>query len=90
MWTESEFEELSHILHRLMEANTMSAVESAVQGALERNSPRLQTVRMLLRQGSEEACRPEPIELEREELAMLEVAVPELAAWDVLCEGGLR
>lgn len=75
---------------RLMEANTMEAVESAVQGALESDSPRLQTVRMLLRQRSEETFRPAPIELEREELATLEVAVPELAAWDVLCEGGQR
>ena len=75
---------------RLMETNAMAEVESAVQGALERGSPRLQTVRMLLRQGSEEAFRPEPVEVEREELANLEVAEPELAAWDALCEGGLR
>jgi transposase len=75
---------------RLIEKHSMGDVESAVQRALERGSPRLSTVHLLLRQESEEHQRPVPIEIEREELAMLEVAAPELSAWDVLCEGGAR
>jgi hypothetical protein len=73
---------------RLMENHSMDDVESAVQSALERGSPRLSTVRMLLRQEGEEHQQPVPVELEREELARLEVAEPELSDWDVLCQGG--
>lgn len=73
---------------RLIEKHEMSDVEAAVLGALERDSPRLHTVRMLLRQeGSDPSCA-EPIELAREELAALDVAMPDLSAWDVLCTGG--
>lgn len=75
---------------RLMETHSMEEVEAAVHAALKRGSPRLQTVRLLLRQGSGSSERPAPIDLEREDLAALEVAEPELADWDVLCEGGPR
>ena len=75
---------------RLMEDHSMEDVESAVQSALEHGSPRLSTVRMLLRQEGEEHQQPVPVELEREELARLEVAEPELSDWEVLCEGGAR
>lgn len=73
---------------RLLERHDMAEVEAAVLGALERGSPRLQTVQMLLRQEVADPSRAEPVELQREELAALDVAIPDLAAWDVLCRGG--
>jgi len=75
---------------RLLETNSMSAVESAVKEALERGSARLHTIRQLLRQGTVDPSRPAPIRLDREDLAAIEVGTPDLAAWDVLYEGGLR
>jgi len=75
---------------RLLESNSMSAVESAVREALVRGSARLETVRQLLRQGTLDPSRPAPIQLDREDLAALDVGAPNLAAWDVLCDGGVR
>ena len=73
---------------RLLEKHSMSDVESAVRRALERGSARLETVHLMLRSARTELQSPVPIELEREDLAHLEVAEPELAAWDALCGGG--
>jgi hypothetical protein len=75
---------------RLLERHSMEEVEPAVRRALELGSPRLETVDLMLRRAAEDLHRPEPIELERAELARLVVAEPELAAWDVLCDGGGR
>lgn len=75
---------------RLLETHSMEEVESAVLAALKRGSPRLETVRLLLRQVSEPSQRLAPIDLERKDLAELEVAEPVLSDWDALCEGGPR
>jgi hypothetical protein len=72
---------------RLLERHDMAEVEAAVLGALERCSPRLQTVQMLLRHEGADPPRAEPVESQREELAALDVAIPDLTAWDVLCRG---
>ncbi len=76
---------------RLMESHPMNEVEVAVRHALDRGSPRLQTVSLILRQGCEnELVRPAPIELERADLREIEVAEPKLEAWDALLDGGRR
>jgi hypothetical protein len=73
---------------RLMETHPMAVVELAVRHSLERGSARLQTVRMLLRLDGEEHQRSTPIELTRHDLAVLQVAAPNLEAWDALHAGG--
>ena len=70
---------------RLLEKHPAAAVERAVATALERHSPRLETVRLLLRQqqtGPPPVCRP--VATVRPELARIAVAAPTLAAYDVL------
>ena len=70
---------------RLMEQHPAAAVECAVATALERHSPRLETVRLILRQqqtGPPPVCRP--VATLRPELARIAVAAPTLAAYDVL------
>ena len=73
---------------RLMETHPAAAVERAVATALERQSPRLETVRLILRQqqaGPPPVCRP--VAGVRPELARITVAAPTLAAYDALVEG---
>ena len=73
---------------RLMETHPAAAVERAVTAALERHSPRLETVRLLLRQqqaGPPPACPP--VSGVRPELAQIAVPAPALAAYDALVEG---
>ena len=73
---------------RLMETHPAAAVERAVTAALERHSPRLETVRLILRQqqnGPPPVCRP--VTGVRPELAEITVPDPTLAAYDVLVEG---
>ena len=70
---------------RLMETHPAAAVERAVTLALERHSPRLETVRLILRQqqaGPPPVCRP--VMGVRPDLARITVAAPHLAAYDVL------
>ena len=70
---------------RLMETHPAAAVERAVTAALERHSPRLETVRLILRQqqaGPPLVCRP--VATVRPELARVAVAAPTLAAYDAL------
>ncbi len=71
---------------RLLEAHPMERVEAAVRSALAQGSPRLETVRLLLRSAEEERAQVEPVALERDELAGLAVAVPALERWDELVE----
>ena len=74
---------------RLMETHPAAAVERAVTAALERQSPRLETVRLILRQqqaGPPPVCRP--VAGVRPELARIAVAAPTLAAYDALVGGG--
>ena len=73
---------------RLMETHPAAAVERAVTAALERHSPRLETVRLILRQqqsGPPPVCRP--VTGVRPELAEIAVPAPKLAAYDALVEG---
>ena len=70
---------------RLMETHPAAAVERAVTAALERHSPRLETVRLILRQqqsGPPPVCRP--VTGVRPELAQIAVPAPRLAAYDAL------
>lgn len=71
---------------RLLEVHPMERVEAAVRSALAQGSPRLETVRLLLRSAEEERAQVEPVALERDELAGLAVAVPALERWDELVE----
>ena len=74
---------------RLMETHPPAAVERAVAAALERGSPRLETVRLLLRQqqsGPPPVCPP--VTGVRPELARIAVPAPTLSAYDALVEGG--
>ena len=73
---------------RLMETHPAAAVERAVTASLERHSPRLETVRLILRQqqnGRPPVCRPVTGVLP--ELAEIAVPAPTLSAYDVLVEG---
>ncbi len=73
---------------QLLEDVTEQELETAVQEAIERGSPRLETIRLLLRH-AKQAPRTsvEPVELKRSDLATLRVAQPSLAAYDVLWSG---
>ena len=73
---------------RLMESHPAAAVERAVIAALERHSPRLETVRLILRQqhsGPPPVCRP--VRGVRPELAGIAVPAPKLSAYDALVGG---
>jgi len=68
---------------RLAETHGMTALEDAVREAIARGSPRLETVRALLRP----AQRPPDlgaVPIAREDLARIEVAAPDLAGYDAL------
>ncbi len=72
---------------RLMETHPTPAVERAVTAALERHSPRLETVRLILRQqqaGPPPVCPP--VAGVRPELARIAVPAPKLSAYDALVE----
>ena len=68
---------------RLAETHGMAALEAAAREALARGSPRLETVRALLRPAD---VPPDlgAVPITREDLARIEVAVPDLASYDVL------
>ena len=73
---------------RLLETHPAAAVERALTTALEQHSPRLETVRLLLRQ--QEAGPPPvcpPVAGVRPELARITVPAPTLSAYDALVEG---
>ncbi len=73
---------------RLLETHPAAAVERAVTTALEQHSPRLETVRLLLRQqqtGPPPVCPP--VASVRPELARITVPAPTLSAYDALVEG---
>jgi transposase len=73
---------------RLLEDHPQGQVEAAVAEALERSSPRLETIRLLLRRHDESgAPRLEPAPVPRPELATLTVEPPTLGAYDVLWGG---
>ena len=73
---------------RLMETHPAAAVERAVAAALEQHSPRLETVRLILRQqqaGPPPVCPP--VTGVHPELARIAVPAPTLAAYDALVGG---
>jgi transposase len=73
---------------RLLEDHPQGEVEAAVAEALERGSPRLETVRLLLRRRDEgDAPLLQPAPVARPELATLQVRPPRLDAYDVLWGG---
>jgi hypothetical protein len=73
---------------RLLEAHPEVEVEAAVAEALERGSPRLETVRLLLRRRDERALPVlQPVPVPRVDLAQIQVPQPTLAAYDALWGG---
>jgi len=73
---------------QLLEDVTEQELETAVEEAIERGSPRLETIRLLLRHAQQgPRTSVEPVELKRQDLATLQVAQPSLAAYDVLWSG---
>lgn len=73
---------------RLLEQHPESEVEAAVAEALEQGSPRLETVRLLLRRRDQgEAPRLAPAPVPRSDLATLHVEPPMLGAYDALWGG---
>jgi len=72
----------------LLEEHALEVLEEAVRSALERGSPSLETVRMLLRQRASELPVLAPAPIARAELAEIEVAPAELAGYDELFGGG--
>ena len=69
---------------RLLEENSMEELEVAVRESLERGSPRLETIRMLVRQKKGVGIELRAAEVAREDLASIVVATPALAPYDVL------
>jgi hypothetical protein len=70
---------------QLLEETTEQELETAVAEAIERGSPRLETITLLLRQARQEPLgRAEPVVLKQQDLATLQVAEPSLAAYDTL------
>jgi len=71
---------------RLLELHDMEDVAAAIEEARERHSPRLETIRALLRRGHEIPRAAEPVNLARMDLAAITVEPPRLAAYDELVE----
>jgi hypothetical protein len=71
----------------LLEQHSMQELESAVRSALERASPSLETIRMLLRQQHSERPALQPAPVANETLAAIEVAPADLAGYDLLVGG---
>jgi transposase len=70
---------------RLLESYEEQELVAAITEALARSSPRLETIRLLLRTGRQGAGRRvEPVVLERSDLARLQVREPNLGAYDGL------
>jgi len=74
---------------RLLEAHPEAEVEAAVAEALECGSPRLETVRLLLRRRDETALPVlQPAPVARADLAQIQVPRPTLAVYDALWGAG--
>ena len=71
---------------RLLEEHSLEELEVAVRESIERASPRLETIRMLVRQKKGSGLELRAAEVAREGLASIVVATPELAPYDVLVE----
>jgi len=66
---------------RLMEDHSLAKVEEAVRAALTAATPRYESVRLLLRGGTQ-ACEVAPVRIDRDDLRGVCVAEPDLAAYD--------
>jgi transposase len=71
---------------RLLEEHPQERVAAAVREAIERTSPRLETIRLLLRRRDTPVVVTEPAWVSQPELAQIVVEPPSLAAYDVLGE----
>lgn len=71
---------------RLLEEHSMEELEAAVAQAIERGSPKLETIRMLIRQQQKSELEIRPAAVARADLAAIAVAQPELASYDELVE----
>ena len=71
---------------RQLESHELASVERAVRAALAQGSPRLETVRLLLRKEAEEQPTVVPLALERADITALTVAPAALERWDELVE----
>jgi len=69
---------------RLTESHSLEDVEAAVELALESGSPRLATIKALLRVVADEPRVVEPAGALREDLARVTVAQPDLGRYDAL------
>ncbi len=72
---------------RLLELHPMEEVEAAIKEAFHRSSPRLETVRMLLRREEGSLPAVEPAAVKDSILASLTVAAPRLESYDALVGG---
>ncbi|MGH8674085.1 MAG: IS21 family transposase [Burkholderiales bacterium] len=72
---------------RLLEEHSMEELECAVGSALERVSPSLETIRMLLRHQASETPAIAPAEVASAALAAIEVAPADLEGYDQLVGG---
>jgi hypothetical protein len=73
----------------LSEEHSMEEFESAASAALSKQSPNLETIRMLLRQARGETLAVAPVMIESDALASIVIAEPVLAGYDEL-EGAAR
>jgi hypothetical protein len=71
---------------RLLESHSLDDLEAAVQLAFESGSPRYATIRTLLRVVAEEPRVTEPVTVEREDLAAMDVEAVDLALYDSITE----
>jgi len=71
---------------RLTESHSLEDVEAAVHLAFEHGSPRYATIKTLLRAVADEPRVAEPVPVEREDLAAMEVAPADLALYDSITE----
>jgi len=70
----------------LIESFDLDRVQAAVQEAMDRHSPRLATIQMILRQADGHPPKITPLTLNCDTLAQFQVAAPVLSAWDSLLE----
>lgn len=71
---------------RLAESHALDDVAAAVELAFERDSPRYATVKALLRVVLDDSRVAPPVELERQDLAAIEVPTADLTGYDALTE----
>jgi len=72
---------------RLLEKHSMDELERAVSEALRRQSPSLETVRMLLRRQDSEVLALSPVPVANAELAAIDVEPADLSGYDQLAGG---